>query len=87
MIRGETEVTTDGDQKCKKPGVLTKLSSSDLHIPFGEDFDYFSLYLAEKAQQPHRAVLLHQYCKNICSAASSLVLELHCTAFVLLGCM
>lgn len=51
MIRGEREVTTDGDQKCKKPSMPTTLSGSDLHIPFGEGFDYFSLYLADKARQ------------------------------------
>lgn len=53
MIIGETGVTTEGDQKCKKAGMPTKLSGSDLHIPFGEGFDYFSLYLADKARQPH----------------------------------
>lgn len=67
--------------------VPTKLSGSDLHIPFGKGFDYFSLYLADKAQQPHWTAFLHQHCKNICSAASSLVFELHCTPFVLLCCM
>lgn len=52
MITGE--VTTDGDQKCKKPGMPRKLSVSDLHTPFGEGFDYFPLYLADKVRpQPY----------------------------------
>lgn len=48
---------------------------------------YFSPYLADKAWQPNWAVFLHQYCKNICSAASPLVFELHCPPFVLLCCL
>lgn len=47
MVR-EREEAADGNEKCKKPAMSTKLSGSDLHSYFGEGFDYSSPYRADK---------------------------------------
>lgn len=39
----EKESDYDGDEKCKKSGMPTKPSGSNLHIPFGELWLFFSV--------------------------------------------